>query len=120
MSDPIQAFLQANGLASQRFSANSRYTGVGVARMNRPDGTPLAYLQRRFIAQPEKFPLWQNHVVVSGDRLDNLAALYFGDAELYWRICDANRALRPQDLTEAIGLQLRITLQAGAPGVGGA
>lgn len=120
MTDPIQSFLQANGLVAQRFSDNSRYAGVGVAHMSQPDGTRLTYLQRRFIAQPEQFPLLQNHLVVSGDRLDNLAALYFGDAELYWRICDANRALRPQDLTDAIGRQLRITLQAGALGASGA
>ena len=120
MSDPIQAFMQANGLASQRFPANSRYAGVGVTQLVRPDGSTVACLQRRFIAQPEQFPPWLNHVVISGDRLDSLAARYFGDPQLYWRLCDANRALRPQDLTDALGRQLLITLQADALGAGGA
>jgi hypothetical protein len=120
MTDPIQAFLQASGLQAQKFPANSRYAGVGVTRTRKPDGTTLAYLQRRFIAQPEAFTLLQEHLVVSGDRVDNLAARYLGDAELYWRLCDANRALRPQELTEALGRRLRITLQAGGPGAGGA
>ncbi|MDB5970551.1 MAG: hypothetical protein JWQ90_3001 [Hydrocarboniphaga sp.] len=120
MSDAIQAFLQASGLQAQKFPANSRYANVGTTQMSKADGTLLSYLQRRFIPQPERYALLHEHVVVSGDRLDNLAARYFGDPELYWRICDANRAMSPDDLTEAIGRHLRITLQAGVPGVGDA
>ena len=56
----------------------------------------------------------------SQERLDNLAALYFGDPELFCRLCDANRALRPEELTETPGLQLRITLPEGVPGNGNA
>ena len=52
-----------------------------------------------------------------GDRLDNLAAKYFGDPELFWRLCDANGALRPDELIEIIGRRLRITLPLGVPGV---
>jgi hypothetical protein len=118
MSDSIQAFLQASGLQAQRFSPNSRYASVGVAQMSKPDGTKLSFLQRRFIPQPERYTMLQEYVVVSGDRLDNLAAHAFGDPELYWRICDANRALRPQELTEALGRRLRITLQADVSGAG--
>ena len=33
-----------------------------------------------------------------------------------WRICDANGALRPEELTELIGRRLRITLPEGVPG----
>jgi hypothetical protein len=35
---------------------------------------------------------------------------------LFWRICDANRAMRPGALTETIGSRLRITLPEGIPG----
>ena len=55
---------------------------------------------------PERFSLLVEHTVTGGDRLDNLAAHYFGDPELFWRICDANRALRPDDLTETAGRRL--------------
>ena len=43
-----------------------------------------------------------------------------GDPEAFWRIADANSALRPQDLTRTPGRRLRITLPEGIPGVPGA
>jgi hypothetical protein len=53
--------------------------------------------------------------------LDNISARApeIGDPELFWRICDANRALRPEALTEEIGRRLRITMPEGIPGVPG-
>ena len=30
-----------------------------------------------------------------GERLDHLSFRYYKDAERFWRICDANRAMRP-------------------------
>ena len=33
------------------------------------------------------------------DRLDVMAAQYLGDPELFWRICDANGAMRPEEFT---------------------
>jgi hypothetical protein len=59
-------------------------------------------------------------VVFQGDRLDNIAALYLGDPEQFWRICDANAAMRPNELTETIGRRLRITLPEGIPGTSNA
>ena len=55
--------------------------------------------------------------MTEGERLDNLAAQYIGDSELFWRICDANRAMRPAELTETLGRLLRITLPEGIPGM---
>ena len=74
------------------------------------------FLKRRFLPQPESYSLLQEHVVSEGDRLDNLTARYLGDPEQFWRICDANRAMRPDELTETIGRRLRITLPEGIPG----
>ena len=37
--------------------------------------------------------------MVQGDRLDLLAARLLGDAELWWRIADANPELDPEELT---------------------
>ena len=65
---------------------------------------------------PERFALLQEHTVSQGDRLDNLAAQYLGDPEQFWRLCDANGAMRPEELTETVGRRLRITLPEGIPG----
>jgi hypothetical protein len=45
---------------------------------------------------------------VQGDRLDNLAARYVGDPEQFWRICDANDIMRPEELTEEVGRTFKI------------
>lgn len=57
------------------------------------------------------------HTVLPDDRLDLLSALYTGDPAGFWRLCDANAALDPEDLTgpEAVGTEIVIPL----PGVGG-
>jgi hypothetical protein len=117
MIDPIQAFLQANSLVTSPFPPESRYNGIAVVQATQPDGTAIAYLKRRFVPPPENFSLLQEYMVTSGDRLDNLAASYIGDPSLYWRICDANGAMRPDELTETPGTRLRITLPEGVQGV---
>lgn len=98
------------------FPMNSRYQNVETAKLVRADGTEVAYLKRRFVPQPERFALLQEHVVVEGDRLDNITARYLGDPEQFWRVCDANRAMRPDELTQEIGRRLKITLPEGIPG----
>lgn len=98
------------------FPATSRYALTSTATFVRADGTPVTYLKRRFVPPPGNFATLQWHVVVQGERLDNIAAQYLGDPEQFWRLCDANRALRPEALTETIGRRLRITLPEGVPG----
>lgn len=98
------------------FAANSRYVNTPVKTRILPDGSELNYLARRFLPQPESLALLGTAVVVQGDRIDNIAARTLGDAELFWRICDGNRELRPAALTATIGRVLRITLAAGFPG----
>jgi hypothetical protein len=68
------------------------------------------------VPQPERFAALREHLVTEGDRLDNIAAQHLGDPELFWRLCDANRALRPDELTEEVGRRLRITLPEGLQG----
>ena len=94
---------------------NSRYHDVETAQLTRPDGRTIVYLRRRFVPPPERFALVLEHTVVEGDRLDNLAAKYLGDPEQFWRICDANGAINPDELTENVGSKLRITLPEGIP-----
>jgi hypothetical protein len=99
------------------FSPTSRYALTPTASFVRADGTPVTYLKRRFVPAPENLALLQWHQVVQGERLDNITAKYLGDPEQFWRLCDANRALRPEELTATIGKKLRITLPEGIPGV---
>jgi hypothetical protein len=115
-TDPLQALLQPIPLKATLFPPNSRYHGIDVVTVTGVDGRSIAYLRRRIVPPPELFALLQEHTVTAGERLDHIAAHYLGDPELFWRICDANRALRPEELTETPGRRLRITLPEGIPG----
>lgn len=53
------------------------------------------------------------HLVTEGERLDNITARYLVDPEQFWRLCDANNAMRPDELTEVIGRRLMIPLPQG-------
>ena len=97
------------------FAATSRYASTDVATLTDADGRVTAYVRRRFLPQPERFALLQTHTVSQGERLDNLAAAFLGDPEQFWRVADANRAMRPDDLM-VVGRVLRITLPEGVPG----
>jgi len=117
MNDSLQAILQGRALQDTLFPVTSRYHGIGTGKMEKRDGTTVLYLKRRFVPQPERFSLLQEHVVTEGERLDNLAARYLSDPEQFWRLCDANRAMLPDELTETIGRRLRITLPEDVSGV---
>lgn len=98
------------------FPPNSRYHGLATKTYETADGRTVVHLARRLVPPPERFSLLQEHVVAEGDRLDNVAARYLGDPELFWRLADANNAMRPADLTLEVGRRLRITLPEGIPG----
>ena len=112
----VEELFQLGVQRSFVLSPNSRYQGIPTAMLETPDGRKIIYLRRRFVPPPERFALLQEHTVVERDRLDNITAQYLGDPELFWRICDANRAMRPDELTETIGRRIRITLPEGIPG----
>jgi hypothetical protein len=112
-SQALQSMLQSGGANVSAFAPNSRYHGVDTATLTLPDGRVVGYVRRRFIPPPESFRLLQHHTVVQGDRLDNIAAKYLGDPEQFWRICDANGVMRPDELTDVIGEKIRITLPQG-------
>jgi len=120
MIDPIQAFMQANGLAQPAFPADSRYHGLPLAQATLPDGREVAYVTRRFLPPPENFARLATVVVVAGDRLDNLSARHLGAAEQNWRLSDANGAMLPEALVAEVGRRLAITLPEGVPSPMGA
>jgi hypothetical protein len=111
-----QALFQFAGLQPSLFAANSRYQGIETATLTSSDGSSISYIRRRFVPQPSQLAQLQQHTVLQGDRLDILAAKYLGDPQLFWRICDANGAMRPEDLTTTAGRVLRICLPPGIPG----
>jgi hypothetical protein len=119
MNDPIQNLLGLGVIKINPFPPNSRYADTPTAVLETPGRGPIVYLRRRFVPPPERFALLEEHTVVQGDRVDNLAARLLGDPELYWRLCDANGAMRPCELTATPGRKLRVTLPDGIPGGGG-
>ncbi len=114
MNDPLQTMLQLATKANL-FPPNSRYHGVDTATWSATAGT-VVYLRRRFIPPPEAYATLQEHTVTEGERPDTLAAQALGDPEQFWRLCDANAVLRPDDLTATPGRVVRVTLPPGIPG----
>jgi hypothetical protein len=113
MTDPVQALYAAGVLKTTLFPPSSRYHAVATTQHTDANGRTVVHLRRRFVPPPESFALLREHTVTEGDRLDNIAARHLGDPEQFWRLCDANGALRPDDLTRVPGIRIRITLPAG-------
>ena len=96
------------------FPVTSRYYGIATQQFEAADGRKVVYLSRRFLPQTSNSIAIAEHVATQGERLDNITALYIGDPEQFWRVCDANNAMHPDEMTAEIGRRLRIPLpQAG-------
>jgi hypothetical protein len=102
-------------MANFNFPATSRYYDTPTKTLAIADGESLVYLARRFVPPGASLALLHLHTVIAGERLDIIADAELGDAQAFWRICDANDAMRPDDLTAEIGRKLRIALPAGVP-----
>jgi hypothetical protein len=109
----LETLLSNAAAGSKPFPPNSRYNSLPTLTYTFPDGRAASYLARRFVPPAERFGTLGSHLVLAGDRLDNLAARYLGDPEQYWKLCDANGVLRPDELIESIGRSLRIALPEG-------
>jgi hypothetical protein len=92
------------------FEATSRYAEIENATLEKENNHPVLYKKRRFLPLSDKMTVIQEVQVAAGDRLDNIAASFTGDPEQFWRICDANDAMHPLDLTAEPGKILKITL----------
>ena len=86
------------------FFKGSRYEKVPTRTITDPSGRVIAYKSTRFIGPVA--PL-EGHLVTADQRLDHIAWLHYRDALRYWRICDGNDALWPDDLLEP-GAILRV------------
>jgi hypothetical protein len=114
--DPVQAILAQTSLKSTLFDSGSRYFGIDTATLQKPGQQPVVYILRRFVPHAASFQVVQEHTVVSGERPDHVAAQLLGDPTLFWRLCDANNAMRPEDLTAVPGAKISITLPEGVTG----
>ena len=115
MDNGLKALVEAAAATGAPVSTSSRYNGSAVLQMSGPTGVPVAYLAARLLPQPAVYTATMSYSVVQGDRLDNLAARFLGDAALFWMIADANGAVDPWALTVEPGRVLRIPLTASIP-----
>ena len=98
----------ASSLPSERrdvFFKGSRYADLPVLHTTDSRGRVVAYKATRVI-RPSDFV--SGHLVVEGDRLDRIAYDHYRDPERFWRICDANRAMWPDELTAEVGRTILI------------
>lgn len=117
MADPLKELLAAGAVPTTSFPPTSRYAGVGVDLWDPGnDAPPVPFLRRRLCPRAERFALLYEVRVTEGDRRDLLAARHVGDAELWWRLADANGSVDPRELATPIGRVVRITLPADVPG----
>jgi hypothetical protein len=103
-------------LENTLYPPGTRYNGVPLAEAQFPDGRTVRYLRRRLLPDPASLATVLEYRIADGDRLDNLAARFLGDALASWRMADANGALRLESLVEETGRRIRITLSDGVPG----
>jgi hypothetical protein len=118
VNDPVQALLRLGVIPPVTFPADSRYSGSATLTCTTADGRSITYLAPRFVPQSgaANFSTVAHHTVKQGERLDLIAAKYLGDPLLFWLICDANGAVRPDALLEMPGAVLDITMPQGVPG----
>lgn len=95
------------------FPRTSRYYSIEIAKYITADQREIAYLRRRFLPSGANAVIFAEHKVEEGDRLDNVTAKFLGDPEQFWRLCDVNEAMRPDELTEEIGRWLKIPMPTG-------
>lgn len=118
MNYPLQALIQAGVVPSVSFPTDSRYYNAQTQQYTAANGQTIAYLARRIVPQPgaPNYAMVAQHTVVRGDRLDLIAAKYLGDPLMFWLLCDANGAIRPQALIATPGSVVKITMPQGVPG----
>jgi len=92
------------------FFRGSRYQNVGEAQLTDGRGRTVRYKKARFIAESRADFL---HTVRQNERLDQIAHERYGDPERFWRICDLNRALWPDELVAEPGRQILIPPSEG-------
>jgi hypothetical protein len=96
------------------FDKTSRYAKCEIKKLapdttNGNPGHEIRYAGRRFIPSSEEMTIIAEQTVTQGDRLDNITARHVGDPTQFWRLCDANEVMIPEEL-EQIGKKIRISM----------
>ncbi len=115
MDTSLASLIQSASGTGAPTNASSRYYGAVTNTYTQPDGTPVAYLARRILPQPDIYVAVQNYAVVESDRIDNLSNRFLGDPLLFWMICDANTTTDPDELTSQKGRSILIPLASSIP-----
>jgi hypothetical protein len=76
------------------FFRGSRYEKVDTTQITDSSGRVISYKKVHFIPPT---PAVVGHSVVLGERLDQISNSFYKDAQRFWRICDANFAMWPDD-----------------------
>jgi hypothetical protein len=92
------------------FEKKSRYYNLETANYETQGGKSSAYKRRRFLPRGEDLPVLTETHLEQSDRLDLIAERTIGDSEQFWRICDANDAMNPNDLLTESGKWLKIPI----------
>jgi hypothetical protein len=87
------------------FFKGSRYQNVGEWQLIDSRRRVIQYKKMRVISSPRVDWIYR---VKQVDRLDLIAHEYYRDPERFWRICDANEALWPDDLVREVGRTILI------------
>ncbi len=88
----------------------SRYAKVDIHEISNEKGRVIRYMKVRFIPETRAR---EAHTVRQEERLDHIAHTYFRDPERFWRICDANCAMWPDDLVRVPGKMILIPPSEG-------
>jgi hypothetical protein len=94
----------------QVFDADSRYYALDTATWIAPSGREVRYVHRRFLPQQGGGSVLARVKVEAGQRLDLITARALGDPEQFWRICDANGAMHPKEMTTEVGRWLVVEM----------
>ena len=78
--------------------------------VQRADGTPVPYLERRFPPQPGRLETIGTYIAAAPDRRDLAAAVALGRAELWWQVADAAGASDPDLVVDQPGTPVRLAM----------
>lgn len=87
----------------------SRYRDLEKAEYSFADGRRVTYRRRRFLPGAETLSTLNRVTIEEGDRLDLITAANLGNPEHFWRVCDANDVMDPNQL-EIVGRRIRIPI----------